>query len=98
MTNGIIDRFRTMPIRSMNVITGHVVASMVRNLLTTSIVIIIALLVGFRPTVNMYSWFEVVGVITLFILTVTWFFAAIGLVASTPTAASSYGFVFLFLP
>jgi len=98
MTNGIIDRFRTMPIRSMNVITGHVVASLVRNLLATSIVLIIALLVGFRPSASVFSWFAVVGVIILFILTFTWLFAAIGLVASTPAAASSYGFVLLFLP
>ncbi|MEH7503433.1 ABC transporter permease [Neobacillus drentensis] len=98
MTNGIIDRFRTMPIRSMNVITGHVVASLARNLLATSVVIIIALLVGFRPAASLVSWLAAVGVIALFILAFTWLFAAIGLVASTPAAASGYGFVLLFLP
>ncbi|MBS4201121.1 ABC transporter permease [Bacillus sp. FJAT-49732] len=98
MTNGIIDRFRTMPIRSMNVITGHVVASLARNLLATGVVIIIALLVGFRPTGSIFEWFAAVGVIALFILTITWLFAAIGLVASSPAAASGYGFVILFLP
>ncbi len=98
MTNGIIDRFRTLPIRSMNVITGHVVASLARNLLATSVVIIIALLVGFRPAASFVSWLAAVGVIALFILAFTWLFAAIGLVASTPAAASGYGFVLLFLP
>lgn len=98
MTNGVIDRFRTMPIRSMNVITGHVVASLARNLLATSVVIIIALLVGFRPNASFFEWFAVVGVIALFILTITWLFAAIGLIASSPAAASGYGFVILFLP
>lgn len=98
MTNGIIDRFRTMPIRSMNVITGHVVASLVRNLIATGIVIIIALIVGFRPTTSIMAWCAAVGVITLFILTFTWLYAAIGLVARTPSAASGYGFALLFLP
>ncbi|MBS4196287.1 ABC transporter permease [Lederbergia citri] len=98
MTNGIIDRFRTMPIQSMNVITGHVVASLARNLLATSIVIIVALLVGFRPSATIFEWFSAIGVIALFILTITWLFAAIGLVASTPAAASGYGFIILFLP
>src|SRR5690606_25481402 len=55
MTNGIIDRFRTMPIQSMNVITGHVVASLVRNLLATGMVIIVALLVGFRPSATIFQ-------------------------------------------
>jgi ABC-2 type transport system permease protein len=98
MTNGIIDRFRTMPIPSINVITGHVVASMARNLLATGIVIIVGLLVGFQPNASILSWCAAVGVIGLFILTFSWLFAAIGLVSGSPTAASSYGFVLLFLP
>ncbi|GIP32814.1 ABC transporter permease [Paenibacillus sp. J2TS4] len=98
MTNGIIDRFRTMPIRSLSVITGHVVASVARNLLATGIVIGVALLVGFRPTANVLEWVGAIAVITLFILTFTSLFAAIGLVASSPSAASGYGFALLFLP
>lgn len=98
MTNGIIDRFRTMPISSIHVITGHVIASLVRNLVATGIVICVALLVGFQPSANLLEWLGAIGIITLFILTFTWLFAAIGLVATSPTAASSYGFALLFLP
>ncbi|AZS16408.1 ABC transporter permease [Paenibacillus lutimineralis] len=98
MTNGIIDRFQTMPIHSIHVITGHVVASVARNLLATAIVFGIALLVGFQPGASLGAWFGAVGVITLFILTFTWLFAAIGLVVKSPAAASGYGFVLLFLP
>ncbi|MCM3455655.1 ABC transporter permease [Heyndrickxia oleronia] len=98
MTNGIIDRFRTMPISSIHVITGHVIASLVRNLVATGIVICVALLVGFQPSANLLEWLGAIGIITLFILTFTWLFAAIGLVATSPTAASSYGFTLLFLP
>lgn len=98
MTNGIINRFRTMPIRSISVITGHVTASLVRNLLATCIVIGVALLVGFRPTANLIEWVGAFGIIVLFILTFTWLFAAIGLVTGSPSAASGYGFALLFLP
>lgn len=98
MTNGIIDRFRTMPIRSMSVITGHVVASLARNMLATGIVIGVALLIGFRPSAGAIGWILAIGIIALFILTITWLFAAIGLVASSPSAASGYGFILLFLP
>lgn len=80
MTNGIIDRFRTMPISSIHVITGHVIASLVRNLVATGIVICVALLVGFQPSANLLEWLGAIGIITLFILTFTWLFAAIGLV------------------
>ncbi|RCW51983.1 ABC transporter permease [Paenibacillus prosopidis] len=98
MTNGIIDRFRTMPIRSVSVVAGHVAASLARNLLATCIVIGVALLVGFRPSAGAWEWIAALGVIILFILTYTWLFAAIGLVTGSPSAASGYGFALLFLP
>lgn len=98
MTNGIIDRFRTMPIRSVSVVAGHVAASLARNLLATCIVIGVALLVGFRPSAGAWEWIAALGVIVLFILTYTWLFAAIGLVTGSPSAASGYGFALLFLP
>lgn len=98
MTNGIINRFRTMPIRSLSVVTGHVAASLARNLLATGIVIGVALLVGFRPTASLAEWLGAIGIIVLFILTFTWLFAAIGLVTGSPSAASGYGFALLFLP
>lgn len=69
MTNGIINRFRTMPISSISVITGHVVASLARNLLATCMVIGVALLVGFRPNATFIEWLGAIGVIILFILT-----------------------------
>lgn len=98
MTNGIIDRFRTMPIRSLSVVTGHVVASLARNLLATAVVFGVALLVGFRSSAGILEWLGALGVIILFILTFTWLFAAIGLVTASPSAASGYGFILLFLP
>lgn len=98
MTNGIIDRFRTMPISSMSVITGHIVAGVARNLFATGIVIGVAFAVGFRPSAGFREWAGALGIIALFILAFTCLFAAIGLAAANPAAASSYGFVLLFLP
>ncbi|MGG6311657.1 ABC transporter permease [Paenibacillus macerans] len=98
ITNGVIERFRTMPIQSLGVITGHVVASLVRNLVATVIVIGVALLVGFRPAAGFGEWLGAAGIIVLFILAITWLFAAIGLVAGSASAAGGYGFVLLFLP
>jgi ABC-2 type transport system permease protein len=98
MQNGIIDRFRTMPLRASAVITGHVVASVLRNLLATGIVIGVGIAVGFRPDAGLLDWVAVMGLIALYILAITYLFAAIGLAASSPEAASGYGFVLMFLP
>ena len=98
MSNGIVDRFRTMPLRAGGVVTGHVVASLLRNLLATGVVIGVALAVGFRPTANPLEWLGALAMVALFILAITWLYAAIGLAAANPTAASGYGFALLFVP
>ncbi|AZN39759.1 ABC transporter permease [Paenibacillus albus] len=98
MTNGIIDRFRTMPLHSVSVITGHIVASLARNLLATGIVIGVGHLVGYRSSASAGEWLAALGVIALFILAFTVLFAAIGLSSGNPSAASGYGFALLFLP
>ncbi len=98
MTTGIIDRFRTMPIRGAAVVTGHVVASLVRNLVATAVVIGIALLVGFRPQAGPLAWLAAIGLIGLYILAITWLSAALGLVVGSVEAAGAVTFGFLFLP
>lgn len=98
MRTGIIDRFRTMPVRSGAVLTGHVVASLLRNLVATAIVIGVGVLVGFRPTATFVEWVLTALFIALSILAITYLFAAIGLAAGSPEGANGYGFILLFLP
>lgn len=98
MRSGIIDRFRTMPLRAGAVLTGHVVASVIRNLVATAIVIGVGVLVGFRPQADLLQWIAAGALIALYILALTYLFAAIGLAANSPEAANGYGFILLFLP
>ena len=98
MTTGIIDRFRTMPLRASAVVTGHVVASLFRNLVATGVVIGVALAVGFRPDATPLEWAAMLGLVAFYILAITYLFAAIGLAASSPEAAGGYGFILMFLP
>jgi len=98
MTTGIIDRFRTMPLRASAVVTGHVVASLLRNLVATIVVIGVAVAVGFRPTASPVEWILMLGLVAVYILAITYLFAAIGLAASSPEAAGGYGFILMFLP
>ncbi|MFF7291557.1 ABC transporter permease [Microbacterium sp. NPDC008134] len=98
MRTGVIDRFRTMPLRAGAVLTGHVVASMLRNLVATAIVIGVGVLVGFRPTATLLDWIGLGALIALYILAITYLFAAIGLAAGSPEGANGYGFILLFLP
>jgi ABC-2 type transport system permease protein len=98
MESGIMDRFRTMRIRSWVTITGHVVSSLVRNLLATGVVIGVAIAIGFRPSGTVLDWVGAIGVVALYILAITYLFAAIGLAAGSAEAANGYGFILMFLP
>jgi len=98
LDSGIIDRFRSMPIRSWAVLTGHVIASLVRNLVASALVVGVAFAVGFRTGATVLDWLGVAGLIALWILAITYLFAAIGLAAGSAEAASGYGFILLFLP
>ena len=98
MTEGLIDRLRAMAIPQATVVAGHVVASVVRNLIATVVVLGVAIAVGFRPTASFGEWCAAAGLVTLYILTITYVFAAIGVLANSPEAASGYGFILLFLP
>lgn len=98
MTTGTINRLRTMPVPSATVLVGHTVASLARNLLATGVVLLVAVLIGFRPAAGPLDWVGAIGLLALYILAITTVFAMLGLVAHSPEAANGYGFVLLFLP
>jgi ABC-2 type transport system permease protein len=98
VSDGIIDRFRTMAIARSSVLTGHVVESVLRNLITTTIVILVAVAIGFRPTADPLRWLAAYGIIAMFVLALSWLAAALGLLAKNPEAANGFTFVFMFLP
>ena len=98
MEHGIIARFRSMPITSSAVLVGHVTASVVRNLVATTLVIGVALAVGWRPGATPVEWIAALGLVVLFILAISWLAAGFGLLLRTVDAANAFTFVLMFLP
>lgn len=98
MTNGVIDRFRSMPISGSSILLGQIVASLVRNLVATALVIGVALGIGWRPTASPPAWVAAAGMITLFVFALSWLAAAIGLLTRSVEAANSVTFVLMFIP
>jgi ABC-2 type transport system permease protein len=98
MTSGVTDRFRTLDIVASSVITGHVVASVLRNVASTTIVLLLALALGFDPSAGVLDWLGVLGVLLLFMSAISWLAAAFGLVAKSMEAAGAFSFAIMFLP
>jgi ABC-2 type transport system permease protein len=97
MKAGIIDRFRTMPIFGASVLVGHVVASILRNLVSIVIVLGVAFALGYRPAAAPGDWALIALYLVLVIASFTWLSCAGGLLLSEE-AAGSINFIFLFVP
>jgi ABC-2 type transport system permease protein len=97
MKAGIIDRFRTMPIFGASVLVGHVVASVLRNLVSIVIVLGVAFALGYRPSATPAGWVLIALYLVLVIASFTWLSCAAGLLLSEE-AAGSINFIFLFVP
>ncbi len=98
MTGGMIDRLRSMPIAGSAVLTGHVVASVARNAISTVIVVAAAVLMGFRPDAGPVEWLAMTGLLAAYVLALSWLAAALGTVARSAESASAVGFFMLFVP
>jgi ABC-2 type transport system permease protein len=98
MTEGIVARFRTMAISRPSVLIGHVVGSVIQNLLSMAVVTGVALAIGFRPTANPLRWAAAIGILTLFVLALTWLSVALGLVSKTVESASNAPMPLILLP
>ncbi|MFI6758358.1 ABC transporter permease [Micromonospora sp. NPDC050417] len=98
MTEGIVDRFRTMAIARVSVLTGHVIGSLVQTMLSITVVIGVALLIGFRPTAGLGEWLALTGVLVMMAFAFIWLSVAFGLASKTVEASSNVGMPLILLP
>jgi ABC-2 type transport system permease protein len=87
-----------MPIARSSFLWSHVLTSIVANLISLVIVVLVALLVGFRSGAGVPAWLAVAGILVLFTLALTWLAVIPGLVAKTVDGASAFAYPLLLLP
>ncbi|MBN8204031.1 ABC transporter permease [Bacillus sp. NTK034] len=95
---GLMARFITMPIKRSSVLWAHVLTSLVSNALTIIVVILVALLMGFRSSANILDWLSVAGILGMFTLALTWLAVIPGLKAGSMEGATAYSYPLIFLP
>lgn len=93
---GIVDRFKTLPIMGSSVMVGHVVADLVRNVISSIILIAVAFVIGFRPEAGLSDWLNILWLLLLFTFAISWLFAIIGLLAKSVEAVQWMGFFIIF--
>lgn len=98
MQKGLFSRFNSMPISRSSVLWSHVLTSLVSNMITVLIIILVALVMGFRSNAGILNWLGATGILALYTLALTWIAVIPGLTAKSMEGASSFSYLLLFLP
>ena len=98
LQSGIFERFQSMPIARSAALWAHVLTSLVANLVSLVVVVLVALLMGFRSGAGVQAWLAVAGILVLFTLALTWIAVVAGLSASSVEGASAFSYPIIFLP
>jgi len=98
MQSGIFERFLSMPIARSSVLWAHVLTSLFANMSSLVVVVLAAVLIGFRSGASVLAWLAVAGILALFTLALTWLAVIAGLSAKTIDGASAFSYPLIFLP
>jgi ABC-2 type transport system permease protein len=98
MTKGIINRFKVMDVSRTAVLTGHVIASLLTNLVAIAAILGLAFLLGFNPAAGFVDWLGVIGLVLLLSLAAAWLTVALGLAAKSPETAGMSSLPLVLLP
>ena len=98
MRSGIFERFQSMPIARSSALWAHVLTSVVSNLISLVLVVLVAVLMGFRSGAGALAWLAVAGILVLFTLALTWLAVIAGLSAKTTDGAGAFSYPIIFLP
>ncbi|HPM52874.1 MAG TPA: ABC transporter permease [Rhodoglobus sp.] len=98
LQTGIFERFQSMPIARSSVLWAHVLTSLVANFISLAVVMVVALVIGFRSGAGVLAWLAVVAILALFTLALTWLAVIAGLSAKSVDGASAFSYPLIFLP
>jgi len=98
LQSGLFERFHSMPIARSSVLWAHVLTSLVSNMITVVIIVLVGLLMGFRTSASFLDWLAVAGILALFTLALTWLAIIAGLVAKSMDGATGFSYPLIFLP
>jgi ABC-2 type transport system permease protein len=97
LQKGIINRFKTMPVAPSSILGGHATSSTLSNLFSSFLVLLVALLIGFRSDAGIAEWAMFAGLTILFTLATTWLAILFGLFAKTVEGAGAFSYILLFM-
>ncbi len=96
LQKGIVDRFRSLPMSNLAVLNGHVISDLLRNTISTVVMILTGLVIGFRTNASATDWLMIAGILLLFTFAFSWLAAIVGVIAKSVEAVQWLTFVIIF--
>ena len=98
LQSGIFERFHSMPIARSSALWAHVLTSLAAIAMSVVVVVLAALVMGFRSGAGVLAWLGVAGILGLFTLALTWLAVIPGLTATSVDGASAFSYPLILLP
>ena len=96
ISKGVFDRFRSLPIWRPAVLVGMLLADTVRYTMASAVVIVVGVILGFRPDGGVLGMLLAVAVLLLFSFSLSWVWTAVGLKLQTPESVMQTSMTVLF--
>jgi ABC-2 type transport system permease protein len=96
LTRGVVDRFRSLPIWKPAPLVGSLLGDSVRYLLAGTVIMVVGVILGYRPPAGIVGVVAALGLVVLFAFGLSWFFTTLGLLLRSPNAVMNAGFMGIF--
>ncbi len=96
LTKGVVDRFRSLPIARSAPLLGSLLGDSVRYLLSGTVIIVLGVILGYRPDAGIAGVVAALGLVVLFAFGLSWVFTTLGLLLRSPSAVMNAGFMGIF--
>jgi ABC-2 type transport system permease protein len=96
LTKGVVDRFRSLPIARAAPLVGSVVGDSVRYLVAGTVIIVLGVILGYRPGAGMPGVMAALALVIVFAFGLSWVFTTLGLLLRSPNAVMNAGFMAIF--
>jgi ABC-2 type transport system permease protein len=96
ITKGVFDRFRSLPIWRPAALVGALLGDAARYTMASTMVIVLGLILGFRPDSGVAGVLLSVVLLLVFSFSLSWIWTALGLVLRTPNSVMGVSMMVLF--
>jgi ABC-2 type transport system permease protein len=96
LTKGVVDRFRSLPIWRPAPLVGALLGDSVRYLVAGTVIIVLGVILGYRPSNGVPGVVAALGLVVLFAFGLSWVFTTLGLLLRAPNAVMNAGFMAIF--